>query len=229
VSVTLYQTEGTYVPSIVVLISGSGTNLQAIIDACDSGKINGQINAVVSNKHDVFGLERAANADISSHVLSHKDYASREEYDAELIKVIDEYQPDVVVLAGFMRILTAEFVTHYQGKLINIHPSLLPKYQGLNTHQRAIDAGDREHGCSVHFVTEELDGGPVILQAKVPVFEDDTADGLAQRVHVQEHQIYPLVVKWMCERRLSMTEDNGIFSAYLDNELLPQQGYANDD
>lgn len=216
-------------PSIVVLISGSGTNLQAIIDACADDKIPGTINAVVSNKADVYGLERAKNADISTHVLSHKDYDSRDIYDQALVQVIDQYQPDVVVLAGFMRILTAEFVEHYQGRLINIHPSLLPKYQGLDTHQRAIDAGDKEHGCSVHFVTEELDGGPVILQAKVPVFEDDDADSLAQRVHVQEHQIYPMVVKWMCEKRLTMQQQGTTFSAYLDESLLPAQGYANDD
>lgn len=216
-------------PSIVVLISGSGSNLQAIVDACADGKIAGQVTAVISNKADVFGLERAKKADIPSHVLNHKAYDSRELYDQALVKLIDQYQPDVVVLAGFMRILTAEFVNHYQGKLINIHPSLLPKYQGLDTHQRAIDAGDEHHGCSVHFVTEELDGGPVILQAKVPVFADDDVDSLSQRVHVQEHLIYPMVVKWMCDKRLTMTQENDTFSAYLDGELLPSQGYANDD
>lgn len=212
-------------PSIVVLISGSGSNLQAIIDECAAGKIPGTINAVLSNKADAYGLTRAEQANIATHTLSHKDFETRELYDKELIKIIDQYQPDVVVLAGFMRILTAEFVEHYKGKLLNIHPSLLPKYQGLNTHQRAIDADDKEHGCSVHFVTEELDGGPVILQAKVPVFEQDSADDLAQRVHVQEHLIYPMVVKWMCQNRLSMTEQGAI----LDNELLPLQGYAQDD
>ncbi|MBU2881640.1 phosphoribosylglycinamide formyltransferase [Psychrosphaera sp. B3R10] len=212
-------------PSIVVLISGSGSNLQAIIDACLQNKIDGHINAVISNKADAYGLVRAAQTNINTHVVSHKDFESRELYDQALVEVIDQYQPQVVVLAGFMRILTANFVEHYKGKLINIHPSLLPKYQGLNTHQRAIDAGDEEHGCSVHFVTEELDGGPVILQAKVPVFSDDDADDLAQRVHVQEHLIYPMVVKWMCEDRLKMATDG----AYLDNERLPIQGYAFDD
>jgi len=212
-------------PSIVVLISGSGTNLQAIIDACSQQKIPGKINAVVSNKSEAYGLTRAANADINTHILSHKEFESRELYDQALIEVIDKYDPQVVVLAGFMRILTAGFVEHYKGKLINIHPSLLPKYQGLNTHQRAIDAGDEEHGCSVHFVTEELDGGPVILQAKVPIFESDDADELAQRVHVQEHLIYPLVVKWLCEGRLIMKDEK----AYLDDNQLPIQGYANDE
>ena len=223
------QAPSLHSPSIVVLISGSGTNLQAIIDACEAERIPGKINAVLSNKADVFGLERAQNANINTHVLSHKAYDSRTDYDQALIEVIDQYQPDVVVLAGFMRILTAEFVDHYQGRLINIHPSLLPKYQGLDTHQRAIDAGDSEHGCSVHFVTEELDGGPVILQAKVPVFDGDDANTLAQRVHVQEHQIYPMVVKWMCEARLTMRQQGTTFSAYLDDSLLPAQGYANDD
>jgi phosphoribosylglycinamide formyltransferase-1 len=129
-----------------------------------------------------------------------------------------------VVLAGFMRILTAEFVQHYQGRLINIHPSLLPKYQGLHTHQRALDAGDEEHGVSVHFVTEELDGGPVILQAKIPIFPGDNADDLASRVHEQEHRIYPLVVKWFCQKRLSMQDGFAI----LDDCQLPTSGYAND-
>ena len=180
---------------IVVLISGSGTNLQALIDACKSGYINGEIVGVLSNKADVYGLTRAENAGIEHCVLSHKAFDSRESYDQALIEQITQYQPDLVVLAGFMRILTADFVQKFSGKLLNIHPSLLPKYQGLNTHQRAIDAKDSEHGVSVHFVTEELDGGPVILQAKVPVFENDNADDLASRVHKQEHRIYPLVVK----------------------------------
>lgn len=224
-SSTETKLEGAQAPSVVVLISGSGSNLQAIIDSVEDGKIEGKITAVISNKADAYGLTRAENAGIANHVLSHKDFDSRESYDAEMIKLIDEYKPQVVVLAGFMRILTAEFVQHYTGKLINIHPSLLPKYQGLNTHQRAIDAGDKEHGCSVHFVTEELDGGPVILQAKVPVFEEDDADALAQRVHVQEHLIYPMVVKWMCEGRLTMSNE----TAFLDGDKLPVQGYANDD
>ena len=138
---------------------------------------------------------------------------------------IDAFSPTLVVLAGFMRILTPEFVQHYQGRLLNIHPSLLPKYQGLNTHQRAIDAGDTEHGCSVHFVTAELDGGPVILQAKVPVFPEDDAEAVAQRVHEQEHRIYPLVVRWYCQNRLQQQADQ----AWLDGNVLPANGYANDE
>jgi phosphoribosylglycinamide formyltransferase-1 len=213
---------------IVVLISGSGTNLQAIIDACKKSDYPGEVVSVISNKADVYGLTRAENADIKAVTLSHKDFEDRESYDQALISKIDHFTPDVIVLAGFMRILTPAFVQHYQGKLLNIHPSLLPKYQGLNTHQRAIDAGDTEHGVSVHFVTEELDGGPVILQAKVPVFDGDTSDDLAARVHEQEHRVYPLVVKWFCQNRLSMkTKDQNEY-AILDDCILATSGYANE-
>ena len=179
--------------NLVVLISGTGSNLQAVIDACKAGKIHGKVVAVISNKADAYGLQRAQAADIHTAVISHKDHPDREQYDAALMEEIDRHQPDLLIMAGFMRILTPAFVQHYAGRMLNIHPSLLPKHQGLHTHQRALDAGDSAHGASVHFVTEELDGGPVILQAKVPVFADDTAEDLAQRVHVQEHQIYPMV------------------------------------
>ncbi len=210
--------------SIVVLISGSGSNLQAILDACSASFIDGKVTAVLSNKAKAYGLERAKKAGAKAIVLDHKAYADRVAYDQELIATIDQHQPDLVVLAGFMRILTPEFVQHYQGRLLNIHPSLLPKYQGLNTHQRAIEAGDTEHGCSVHFVTAELDGGPVILQAKVPIFPDDDAEAVAQRVHEQEHRIYPLVVRWFCQNRLQQQSDK----ALLDGLLLSDHGYAND-
>ena len=209
---------------IVVLISGSGTNLQAIIDACKETQYPGKVVGVISNKADAYGLTRAENAGIETTTLSHKAFDSRESYDQALIAAIDEYNADLVVLAGFMRILTPAFVQHYQGRLLNIHPSLLPKYQGLNTHQRAIDAGDTVHGVSVHFVTEELDGGPVILQAKVPIFDGDCAEDLASRVHEQEHRIYPLVVKWFCNGRLAMKADK----ATLDGQILPESGYANE-
>ena len=205
---------------LVVLISGSGSNLQAIIDACESGEINAHIAAVISNKADAYGLERAKNAGIVTQVLSHKEFDSREAYDAQLMHIIDSFEPNLVVLAGFMRILTPSLVQKYVGKMLNIHPSLLPKYQGLNTNQRAIDAKDDVHGVSVHFVTEELDGGPVILQAKVPVLADDTADTLAKRVHAQEHIIYPLVVKWFSEQRLTMEADYAV----LDEKQLPAHG-----
>ncbi len=198
--------------------------MQAIVEACQAQHIEGNVVAVISNKAGVAGLEKAAAADIPTAVLSHKDFETREAYDAELQQLVDSYQPDVVVLAGFMRILTAEFTQHYHGRMLNIHPSLLPKYRGINTHQRALDNGDIEHGVSVHFVTEELDGGPVILQARVPVFENDSADDLQQRVHSQEHRIYPLVVQWLCSERLKLTAKG----ATLDGTLLGPQGYAAD-
>lgn len=211
--------------SIVVLISGSGSNLQAIIDACSSGFIPGRINAVIANKANAYGLVRANEAGLSTQVVSHNSFKDRERYDIALADAIDQHQPDLVVLAGFMRILTPAFVQRYHGRLLNIHPSLLPKYQGLNTHQRAIDNNDSEHGCSVHFVTEQLDGGPVILQAKVPVFSDDDAQSLAERVHEQEHRIYPLVVRWFCQNRLQQQVDQ----AMLDGKVLAANGYANDE
>lgn len=208
--------------NIVVLISGNGSNLQAILEACEANMPNAQVAAVFSNKADAYGLERAKQFDVNGHFVDPKAFESREDFDAELMKQIDEYQPDVIVLAGYMRILSSAFVSHYLGKMINIHPSLLPKYPGLHTHQRAIDAGDKEHGTSVHFVTEELDGGPVVLQAKVPVFEDDDAGALAARVQTQEHNIYPMVTKWLVDGRLSMTEGK----AYLDGFELGAHGYA---
>jgi phosphoribosylglycinamide formyltransferase-1 len=211
--------------SIVVLISGSGSNLQALLDSCATGFIPGTITGVISNKANAFGLKRAEAAGVATAVLSHKGFDSREDYDQALIAAIEQFKPDLIVLAGFMRILTAEFVQHFSGKLLNIHPSLLPKYQGLATHQRAIDAGDTEHGCSVHFVTEQLDGGPVILQAKVPIFPGDDASVVAERVHEQEHQIYPLVVRWFCQGRLQQK----VNEAWLDGNLLPAQGYAQDE
>lgn len=211
---------------IVVLISGNGSNLQAIIDACEAKQIAGDVVGVISNKADVYGLERAANHNIESAVISHRNFESREAYDVELGHAIDKFEADLVVLAGFMRILTPQFTEKFAGRMLNIHPSLLPKYQGLNTHQRAIDAGDTEHGVSVHFVTAELDGGPVVLQAKVPVFPEDSADDLASRVHEQEHRIYPLVVNWFVDGRLSVADHNGQQVAVLDNNILGSAGYS---
>ena len=186
---------------LVVLISGNGSNLQAIIDDIANNNLPAQVVAVISNKADAYGLERAKQAGIEQRVLSHKNYDSREQFDIALKDLIDSFQPDLVILAGFMRILSNEFVEHYLNKMMNIHPSLLPKYKGLNTHQRAIDAGDKEHGCSVHFVTPELDDGPVILQAKVAIKENDTAETLAARVHEQEHIIYPNAIRLFAEEK----------------------------
>lgn len=208
--------------NIVVLISGNGSNLQAIIDACKQKKINGTLRAVFSNKADAYGLERARDAGIAAHALSAAQFASREAFDRELVQEIDAYAPDVVVLAGYMRILSPAFVAHYAGRLLNIHPSLLPKYPGLNTHRQVLDNGDLEHGTSVHFVTDELDGGPVILQAKVPVFEGDSEEDVTARVQTQEHAIYPLVVSWFVDGRLEMRDG----AAWLDGAPLPPQGHA---
>lgn len=207
---------------IVVLISGSGSNLQAIIDACQQQRINGSLAAVFSNKASAYGLVRAQEAGIPAHALSPQAFADREAFDRALMAEIDAFTPDVVVLAGYMRILSPAFVQHYAGKMLNIHPSLLPRYPGLHTHRQAIDNGDEEHGTSVHFVTEELDGGPVILQARVPIFADDSEEEVMARVQHQEHAIYPLVINWLVEGRLAMRDN----AAWLDNVQLPTQGYA---
>ena len=206
--------------NVVVLISGSGSNLQALIDSIAHDGNPARISAVISNRADAYGLVRAQQAGITREVLDHKQFADREAFDAALVEAIDRHQPDLVVLAGFMRILTPAFVTHYSGRLLNIHPSLLPKYKGLHTHQRALDAGDTEHGCSVHFVSEELDGGPLVVQAVVPVQSDDSPSSLAQRVHEQEHVIYPLAVRWFAEGRLQLATQG----AMLDEQLLPSTG-----
>lgn len=200
---------------VVVLISGGGTNLQALIDGA-AADLPIEIRAVVSNVPDVYGLTRAAEAGIETKVLDHTQFASREAFDQALVQVIDNFAAELVILAGFMRILTPGFVRHYLGHMLNIHPSLLPKYQGLHTHQRAIEAGDTEHGASVHFVTEELDGGPVIIQASVPVHANDTEDTLAARVLKKEHIIYPLVSRWFAEGRLQLQDEQVI----LDDQAL---------
>ena len=207
--------------NVVVLISGSGSNLQALIDSIAQDGNPARIAAVICNRADAYGLVRAQNAGIPTRVLDHKQFDGREAFDAALIEAIDDFDPQLVVLAGFMRILTGDFVRHYEGRLLNIHPSLLPKYKGLNTHQRALEAGDREHGCSVHFVTEELDGGPLVVQAVVPVESDDTPESLAQRVHRQEHHIYPLAMRWFAEGRLKL----GKTGAQLDGKDLPATGH----
>lgn len=205
---------------IVVLISGSGSNFQAIAEACQSNEIDGEIVGVISNRPGVMGLDRAKQFDIPASVVDHTEYASREEFDAKLIHEIDQYGADLVVLAGFMRILTPDFVRRYKGQLLNIHPSLLPKYKGLDTHKRAMEAGDKEHGVTVHFVSEDLDGGPNIIQAVVPILDDDSEASLKTRVQQQEHIIYPIAVKWFVEGRISMIKGD----AYFDNEPLPESG-----
>ncbi|KEY60307.1 phosphoribosylglycinamide formyltransferase [Serratia sp. DD3] len=209
---------------IVVLISGQGSNLQALIDACQQGRITANIVAVISNVPQAYGLQRAKEAGIATDVLEAKNFVDREAFDSALQQTIDQYQPDLIVLAGYMRILSNPLVQHYAGRMLNIHPSLLPKYPGLHTHRQAIDNGDSEHGTSVHFVTEQLDGGPVILQAKVPIFPGDEEDEVIERVQAQEHTLYPLVVNWFIEGRLEMRDN----AAWLDGQRLSEQGYAAD-
>lgn len=201
---------------IAVLISGSGSNLQAIMDAITSGVLKAEICGVLSNRADAYGLVRAQQRHIPTALIAHGDFPDREAFDRAMQARIDAWQPDVVVLAGFMRILTPGFVQHYAGRLLNIHPSLLPKYKGLHTHRRALEAGDAEHGCSVHFVTAELDGGPVVAQAVVPVKAGDTETELAQRVHKSEHCLYPQVLVWMAEGSLQFRNGQPV---YLDEQM----------
>lgn len=212
---------------IVVLISGNGTNLQAIIEQLHNCTIAGQciqITAVISDNADAYGLQRAKEAEITTQLVLATENTSKEEYGQQLSAAIEQLQPDLILMAGFMRILSAQFIEKYPGKMLNIHPSLLPKYRGINTHQRAIDAGDKEHGASVHFVTVELDSGPTVLQAKVPVFSEDNAQELAERVLTQEHAIYPLAAKWFLTGRLQMVNKQAV----LDGKILPENGYAAD-
>ncbi|MDW3094185.1 MAG: phosphoribosylglycinamide formyltransferase [Gammaproteobacteria bacterium] len=201
---------------IGVLVSGGGTNLQSIIDKIHFGDCAAEIECVVSNVADAYALKRADNANIPHHVISHKKFAGRAEFEQALIKTLDSYDIDIIVLAGFMRVLESTFISHYLGRILNIHPSLLPKYSGLNTHQRVLNNGDSSHGCSVHFATTELDGGPVILQASVPVLDNDDVEILAKRVLQQEHIIYPKCVQWLCENRIYYQDG----CAYFDKQLL---------
>lgn len=191
-------------PRIVVLISGSGSNLQAILDAVADGHVHARVAAVLSNRADALGLGRARRAGVDAIVVDHRAYPDRAAFDAALAEAIDAHAPDLVVLAGFMRILTDEFVIRYQGRMLNIHPSLLPAFRGLNTHARALEEGVREHGASVHFVTSQLDGGPVIAQVRVPVEAEDTPQRLAARILAHEHRLYPLVIEWFARGRLQL-------------------------
>lgn len=202
--------------SIVVLISGSGSNLQAIIDALPQQNINAEIKAVISNKADALGLERARKAGIKDTFIDHTLFSDRLSFDQAMMLEIDQHEPELVILAGFMRILSDEFVNHYAARLINIHPSLLPNFKGLNTHQRAIDAKHTKHGVSVHFVSNELDGGPVIAQAEVSIDANDNAESLRLKVQQQEHIIYPQVTQWFAQRRLALKEQ----TIYFDKKEL---------
>ena len=187
---------------IIILISGRGSNMQALLEA----KLPCQVAAVISNRADAEGLGIAKAHGIPTAVVEHRDYPDRESFDAALAKRIDSYQPDFIALAGFMRILTPDFVAHYHGKLINIHPSLLPAYGGLYTHARALSDGVKIHGCTVHFVTTDLDHGPIIIQAAVPVMHDDSEQTLAARVLHEEHRIYPQALRWLCAGQIELTK-----------------------
>lgn len=192
--------------NVIILISGNGSNLQAIIDQKNAGILPIEICAVVSNRLDAYGLIRAKNAGIPTIVINHRDYSDRQSFDEAMRQKIDKFNPNLIVLAGFMRILSDEFVNHYLGRMINIHPSLLPDYRGLDTHQRVLNDGKDIHGVSVHYVTPELDGGPVFMQSTVPVEAHDTVETLAQKVHTEEHIIYPLAIKLIAEKRIVFNE-----------------------
>lgn len=188
---------------IVVLLSGSGTTLQSMIDT----GLPATICKVISNKPDAIGLQRAQEAGIETQVLDHTQYTVRDEFDDDLKKLIDESKPDLVVLAGFMRILSDRFVNHYYGRLLNIHPSLLPSYKGMHTHQRVMDAGEPLHGSSVHFVNSKLDGGPIILQARLSILSSDSVESLELRIKTKEHLIYPTAISWLAEGRIELRDD----------------------
>jgi phosphoribosylglycinamide formyltransferase-1 len=215
-------------PRILVLASGSGTNLQALIDASRERGFPGQIIAVGCNRPGAFALERAAQANIDTFTVDHTHYGSREEFDGALMAEIRRHNPDLIVLAGFMRILTTDFVRALRGTMLNVHPSLLPKYTGLKTHKRALDAGETTHGVSIHFVTEDLDGGPVIAQAEVSISPDDTPESLAEKVQEKEHVLYPIVVRWFCEGRIQLGTDYVVFDGQPLNQplVLPDENAA---
>ncbi|CAH0354275.1 phosphoribosylglycinamide formyltransferase [Aquabacterium sp. CECT 9606] len=190
--------------NIVILISGRGSNMEAIVEACASEHWSARIAAVISNKAEATGLRFAADRGIATASVDHRQFDTREAFDAELARTIDGFAPDLVVLAGFMRILTEGFVRHFEGRMLNIHPSLLPAFPGLHTHQRAIEAGCKLAGATVHFVTPELDHGPIVAQAAVPVLVGDTPESLSARVLKQEHAVYPRAVRWFVEGRLKV-------------------------
>ncbi len=214
------MTDGTF--SLAVLISGNGSNLQAIIDGCADGQIDATIHCVISNVADAYGLQRARQAGIPTHSLAHGDYPDRSLYDAELARLLDGYGVELIVLAGFMRILGAPFINKYAHRIINLHPSLLPRHKGLDTHARVLEAGDKVHGASVHFVTADLDSGPVISQASIPVEADDTAETLQYKVHGLEHEILPRVVGWFAQHRVELVDGQVLLDgSVIEQPVLP--------
>jgi phosphoribosylglycinamide formyltransferase-1 len=197
------------VKRIVILISGRGSNMEAILNA----RLPLAVAAVISNEQSAHGLAIAQNRNIPNAVVPHRAFAGREDFDAALAMEIDRYQPDLIALAGFMRVLTKAFVTRYWGRMVNIHPSLLPSFPGLHTHRRALEAGVRLHGCTTHFVTPGVDSGPIIAQAAVPVHADDTEDTLAARVLAEEHRLYPQAIRWLCEERVKLGANGAVVFA----------------
>ena len=191
---------------IIVLISGSGSNLQAIIDACNTKMINGCVVGVISNKANAYGLERAKKNNIPTNVINHNDFTTREDFDKELVSSVNTFQPDLIVLAGFMRILSPIMTSVFKNKMINIHPSLLPKYPGLNTHEQVIANDDDEHGVTIHSVSEELDGGPIIAQSKISVYKDQKLDDLIERIHEIEHKIFPKVISMIASKEIKIED-----------------------
>ena len=202
--------------SIVILISGRGSNMRSLLDAVAAGSLPVRVAAVLSNRGDAPGLETAAARGVTTRVVDHRAFAGREAFDAALAVAIDSFAPDLVLLAGFMRILSDGFVQHYAGRLLNIHPSLLPSFPGLHTHRRALAEGVRVHGCTVHFVTPSLDHGPIVVQAAVPVLDGDDEASLAARVLAQEHRVYPLAVRWFVEERLHVVDGRVVCAASQD-------------
>jgi len=200
------------------MISGGGSNLQSLIDTIERGTLDARIDVVVSNNPGVGGLERAKNAGIPTEVLDHRKFGDRDSYDRALRQLLERYDPQLIVLAGFMRILGERFVRRFQGRILNIHPSLLPKFAGLDTHRRALEARESEHGCTVHFVTPTLDGGPPVIQGAVRVCEEDTPAALAARVLEVEHRIYPLAVSMIASGRLQYVEER----PWLDGKELTE-------
>ena len=205
-------------PSIVILISGSGSNLQAIIDAVAEKKIHAHIRAVISNRPDALGLTKAQSADIDTIVIDHSKFAERQQFDNALAEQVAELNPDLVVLAGFMRILPETFIDQYEGRILNIHPSLLPEFKGMHTHRRALEAAHKQHGASVHFVSNELDSGPIVIQARIPVLNDDDETTLAARVLEQEHIIYPLAIEWFTSGLLRLINNH----VHFDNKPIKE-------
>lgn len=197
--------------SLVVLISGFGSNLQAIIDAINNQQLSAKIVAVISSRPDAYGLQRAEKEKIPTHVVAKKSFSNSKEYNSALQKSIDQYQPDLIVLAGFMQILDSNLVRKYAGKIINIHPSLLPKYPGLKTHEKVIAAADKEHGVTIHYVTDDLDAGPIIIQKKFTVQKDDTAETLKKKVHELEHELYPLVIRRIVDGKIVLQDNEVLF------------------